>query len=124
MDSPRKLTIGFAAGRIAYAAAGIAAPKQATGPWLGSAAERGGGRVATRALLARDALLSAGAAIAAAGDRSPRGWLAALVASDLSDIAATLADRGDLPKASAPGTVALAGAAALAGVALFRAYGD
>lgn len=124
MSSPRKLTIAFAAGRIAYAAAGIAAPKQAAGPWLGAAAERGGGRVATRALLARDAFLSAGAAVAAVRDESPRGWLAALIASDLSDIAATLADRGELPERGAPGTVAIAGAGALLGIALYRGAGD
>ena len=46
------------------------------------------------------------------------------MASDLSDIAATLADRGELPERSAPGTVALAGAAALAGAGLYRASGD
>jgi len=121
MDNDRKLTIGFSIARIAYAAALIAAPKQFGGPWLGEAVERGGGRVAARALVARDAVISAGLG-AAAWRRGPaRPWLAALVASDLADIAATLADRDVLPKRSAPGTVVLAGAGALAGAALYRA---
>ena len=50
-----------------------------------------------------------------------RPWLAALVASDLADIGSTLADRDSLPEQSAPGTVVLAGAAAIAGMALYRA---
>ncbi len=119
-DNTRRLAIGFALGRVAYAAALIAAPGKVGGPWLGDAAERGGGRVAARALAARDGLISVGLGVAGAGERPIRPWLAALLASDLADIAATLADRGDLPKRSVPGTVVLAGAAAVAGAALLR----
>ncbi len=120
-DKDRKLTIGFSIARIAYAAALIAAPKQFGGPWLGDAVERGGGRVAARALVTRDAAISVGLG-AAAWRRGPaRPWLAALVASDLADIAATLADRGDLPEHSVLGTAVVAGAGALAGAALYRA---
>jgi len=117
----KKLTKGFVLARIAYAAALIVAPKKAGGPWLGTAVERGGGRVAARALVARDGLISAGLGVAAWRREPIRPWLAVLVASDLADIGSTLADRGDLPKRSAPATVAVAGAAALAGVALYRA---
>ena len=121
MSSTRKFAIGFAVGRVAYAGALIVAPRQAGGPWLGEAVERGGGRVAARALVARDALIALGLAAAAVTNAPLRPWAAALVASDLADIGATLADREHLPKQAAPGTVAVAGTAALAGAALFAA---
>ena len=121
MGTDRKLMIGFAIARIAYAAALIAAPKKAAGPWLGDAVERGGGRVAARALVARDAVISTGLGMAAWRREPMRPWLAALVASDLADIGSTLADHADLPDQSAPATVLLAGAAAVAGMALYRA---
>lgn len=121
MGTERQLTIGFAIGRIAYAGALIVAPTKAGGPWLGDAVERGGGRVAARALVARDALISTGLGVAAWRREPMRPWLAALVASDLADIGSTLADRDALPERSVPGTVVLAGAAAIAGAALYRA---
>ena len=124
MSTARKLAVGFAAARIAYSAALTVAPGRAAGPWLGSAVERGGGRVAARALVARDALISAGFGIAALRGTPARPWLAACVVSDLADIAATLADREHLPDGSAAGTVALAGGAALAGAALAGAIDD
>ena len=123
-EAARRLAIGFAAVRIGYAAALVVAPKQMGGPWLGDAAASGGGRVAARALVARDAFISAGAGLAALRGEPVNPWLTALVASDLTDIAATLADRHDLPERSAPGTVLIAGAAALAGVALARALNE
>ena len=85
------------------------------------AVERGGGRVAARALVARDAVLSVGLAVAASRRAPMRPWLAALVASDLADIGSTLADRDNLPDRAPAGTVALAGGGAIAGVALYRA---
>ncbi len=124
MGTERQLTIGFAIGRIAYAAAVIVAPKRAGGPWLGDTIERGGGRVAARALVARDALIATGLGVAAWRGEPMRPWLAALVASDLVDIGSTVVDRDDLPERSAPATVVLAGAAAIAGVALFRAVDE
>jgi hypothetical protein len=119
MSTAGKLAIAFAAGRVAYAAALIVAPRQAGGPWLGDAVERGGGRVAARALVARDALLALGLADAVHREASIRPWAAALIASDLADIAATLADRDELPDQAAAGTVAVAGGAALAAAALY-----
>ena len=113
--SSRTLTIGFAAARVAYAGAVIAAPRAAAGPWLGGAVEGGGGRVAARALVARDAIISAGVAVAARREAAVRPWLAACVASDLADIAATLADRDDLPDRPQPAPW-LAGAAVIAGL--------
>lgn len=111
--------IGFAIGRVAYAVAVVAAPGPAASPWLGKEVESGGTRVAARALVARDAFLAIGLADAARRGGATRPWLAALIASDLSDIAATLVDRKNLPKQAGPGTVVVAGAAAAIGAALF-----
>jgi hypothetical protein len=114
-----KTSVRFATARIAYAVAVVVAPKHAATPWLGEVAERGGGRVAARGLVARDAFLAAGVAIAALRDQPVRPWLAACIASDLADITATLTDRDELPRYAAVGTVAVAGAAAVGGAALF-----
>ncbi len=111
--------LALAASRVAYAAAVIAAPGPAAGPWLGKEVEVGGTRVAARALVARDALIGIGLGAAALHDAPTRPWLAALVASDLSDIAATLADREHLPSRAAIGTVAVAGTMAAIGAILY-----
>ena len=47
-----------------------------------------------------------------------RPWLAASVAGDLSDIAATVAGRRGLPDGAAPATLAVAGASAVISVAV------
>jgi hypothetical protein len=99
----------------------IAATRSAGRPWLGDAVDLSGGRVAARALVARDALVSAGLTAAALRGSPTRPWLAVLVASDVADMAATIADADDLPDRAVPGTLVLAGSAALAGAALYCA---
>lgn len=118
MDTTRKLAVAFGVGRIAYAAALLVAPGPAGGPWLGSAVASGGGRVAARALAVRDGALGLGVVLAATSGGSLRPLLTACAASDLVDMSATLIDRESLPKGSAPATVAVAGGAAAAGIAL------
>jgi hypothetical protein len=117
----RKLAIGFGAGRVAFAAALAAAPRATTRRWLGAAAETPGGRVGIRGLAWRDGVTSTGVIVAAARGSAIRPWLAACVAGDCADIAATLRERERLPRGSGPGTVALAGAAAAAGIVLAAA---
>ena len=117
----KRLAIAFGASRIAYAAALIASPKGAGGPWLGAATERGGGRVATRALAIRDGALGAGVAAAAASGSSLRPWLLACIVSDLVDMSATWAERSELPERSGPATLVVAGGMAAAGAALAAA---
>lgn len=124
MSSTRRLIVGFGVARIAYAAAMIVAPRAAGKPWLGDAMDSAGGRVAARTMVARDAILSAGAAGAALREGAARPWLVALALSDAADIAATLADADGLPDKAAIGTVALAGTAALSGAALARVAED
>jgi len=98
----------------------VAATRRAGRPWLGDAVDLSGGRVAARALVARDALISVGLTAAALREEPTRPWLAALIASDVADLVATIADSDDLPERAVPGTIALAGSAALAGAALYR----
>lgn len=118
LTTQRKLAIGWAAARVLYAAGVIVAPKQFAGPWLGRALDTGGGRVAARALVVRDGLGAAGVAIAALRGQDTRPWTALCVGGDLGDIAATMADRSDLPDRGAAMTPVVAGFAALSGAAL------
>jgi hypothetical protein len=105
------LVIGYAALRIAYAVALLAAPGRVTRPWLGEAGDRAASIIPVRGLGVRDLALSAGALSAAASGASPRPWLAACAVSDAVDLTATLIADGDqLPSRSKPGTVAAAGA--------------
>ncbi len=113
--------LGFAASRVAYAVAVVVAPGPTASVWLGDEVKGGGTRVAARALVARDAFLAIGLADASRRGAATRPWLAALIASDLSDIASTLADRKRLPKQAGPGVVVVAGAAAAIGAAFFAA---
>ena len=114
-----QLTIGYGALRIAYAAALLAAPARTVRPWLGDVAQHDGATVAVRGLGARDLALSTGAVACAASGRSPRAWLAACAASDVADLAATLAADGSrLPSRAKLGTVAAAGTFAAIGAAL------
>jgi hypothetical protein len=115
----RQLVIGYAALRIGYAVALLAAPERTARPWLGDAASEAGTTIAVRGLGARDLVLSAGALASAASGRSARAWLAACAASDAVDLGATLVADGDrLPPKAKPGTVAAAGGFGAAAAAL------
>lgn len=117
--SLRSVTIAYAALRIAYAAALLAAPARTVRPWLGDAGATPGGEIAVRGLGGRDLVLSAGVALAAASGQSARLPLAACAASDAVDLGATLAADGDgLPDRSKLGTALAAGAFGLLGAAL------
>lgn len=118
MGTNRKLAIAFGASRVAYAVALLAIPGRAGGPWLGKAAESGGGRVAARALGVRDGAMGVGVVLAAVSRGPLKPLLLACAVSDAVDMTATLVDRESLPERSAPATVAVAGGAAVAGLAL------
>jgi len=109
------------AGRVVLGAALLAAPSLVGRPWLGDVAATPGGRVALRALGARDALLG-GIVLHLAG-RPPAGGraLQAAAVADAVDFAATLAARRRLPPLGSAGVMALAGGAALAGLVAGRA---
>ena len=117
MSAPRVLAASVLALRIAYGAALIAAPARLTRRWLGPAVDRDPTRVALRGLGVREVLLHAGGLAATLRGGAVQPWLAASVAGDVSDIAATAAGRRGLPDGAAPATLAVAGASALVSVA-------
>ena len=122
MPSTRHLTIAFAASRIAFGAGLIAAPGTVAGRWLGKDAAREPVKVALRGLGARDIALSAGALAALDDPDQLAVLLGVTIASDLTDLAATLAvPAGQLPDNARVGTVVLAGAGAAVGAALLAA---
>src|SRR3954468_16701790 len=118
MPATRLLAASVLALRVAYGAALIAAPARLTRRWLGPAVEHDPTRVALRGLGVREALLHAGGLAATLRCVAVRPCLAASVAGDVSDIAATAAGRRGLPDGAAPATLAVAGASALLSVAV------
>lgn len=117
MARTAQLSAGLALGRIAYAAGLAVAPERLARGWLGAEAARPVAQIAIRGLAARDLLLSAGV-LATARSQGRRPWLAACVAGDCADVAATLLAGDHLSQRSRRGTIALAGAAAAAGTGL------
>lgn len=123
MTLTRQLTLAFAAARGGFGAGLIAAPQRVASGWIGSESRRTPTQVAVRGLGARDVALAGGTVAAVLGGAPVRPWLAASIAADTADIAATLgAGGGALPKRAVPGTIALAGVSALAGAALALAH--
>lgn len=100
--------------RIAYGVALIAAPARVAGNrWLGPGARAGAAQVPLRGLGAREVALH-GLALAACLRGAPvRPLLAASIAGDLTDIAATALARDDLPDNSAAATAVVAGGSAM-----------
>ena len=120
MLSPRSLSASVAAGRVVIGAALLAAPGATGRPWLGAAAETGGGGVAVRALGARDFTLGALTLLALrdAGPLAP-ALVAGSAFCDLSDGAALFVARREVPPAGvATGVFALGSAALGAALAL------
>jgi hypothetical protein len=113
MHAARASAVAVTGLRIAYGAALVATPAPLTRRWLGDTAERAGGRVALRALGAREVLLHAGALRASLEGGSALPWLAASFGGDLADIASTVAERSGLPAGSARATAVVAGVSAL-----------
>jgi hypothetical protein len=121
MRVSRTIAAGVLALRVAYGGALIAAPERLTLRWLGPAAEHVCTQVPLRGLGAREVLLHAGGLAAALGGGRVRPWLAASVAGDLTDIAATVAGRDALPDGAARATAGVAGTSALLSVAVAAA---
>src|SRR4051812_42262496 len=83
--------------RIAYGAGLLAAPDKITKRWLGPGRESAAATVALRALGAREVAIHGAGLLAALRGAPLRPWLAASIAGDVSDIAATTASRRGLP---------------------------
>lgn len=113
-SATRALTVVTLSGRIAYGVALLAAPAAVAGNrWLGPGAGAPAAEVALRGLGAREVALHTLALAACLSGRDARPLLAASIAGDLSDIAATAKARDGLPDGSAKATAALAGGSAL-----------
>ena len=122
MPSNRALTAAFAAGRLAFGAALLSAPGRTAQGWIGADAQDEPVKILTRGLGARDIALSAGVLAFLDDEDTLASLLAFTALCDLCDVAATLATPADsLPANARWGTVALAGGAAVAGLALARA---
>jgi hypothetical protein len=117
----KPLAIAVLSARLAYGVGLMAAPERITGAWLGPAASTGPVQVPVRGLGAREAILHAAALAAALAERPLRPWLAASIAGDLTDIAATAIARSQLPPGVVGKTLAVAGGSALASAALAAA---
>jgi hypothetical protein len=117
----RTATIAVLGLRVAYGVALIAAPERLALRWLGPAAGTPPAQVPLRGLGAREIVVHGAAIAAATRDLPLRPFLAASVAGDLADIAATVAGRRGLPDGAAPATLAVAGGSALLTAALAAA---
>src|SRR6476659_9126453 len=96
--------------RIAYGAGLVAAPGRLVERWLGPPSDPA--VVALRGLGAREVLVHGLALAGVLRDVPVRPFLAASIAGDLTDIAATTAARRGLPDRAALATLAVAGASA------------
>lgn len=98
--------------RAAYGAALVVKPESVTKQWLGPLRQVGPTQVALRGLGAREIGLHGGAIAAVLSGAPARPWLAASIAGDLSDIAATNAADG-LPRGAGWKTALVAGGSAV-----------
>jgi hypothetical protein len=122
--TPRDAVRVLAAGRVAVGAAFLAAPALAGRGWIGDDAARPGAQVILRALGVRDLIL--GMLTLHVAHRPGVGYrtVATCAAADLVDFGATFAAREHLPPAAATGAMAMAGGAAVSGLALALALRD
>ena len=118
MPTSRRVAAAVLGLRIAYGAGLVAAPARLTKTWLGPAGQDGATQVGVRGLGAREVLLHVGALATAIRGGPLRPWLAASMAGDVADIAATTAARADVPEGSPLATFAVAGGSALVSAAL------
>jgi hypothetical protein len=100
--------------RIAYGAGLLAAPARLAGNrWLGPGARQPAAEVPLRGVGAREIALHGLALSALLHGSDVRPWLAASIAGDLGDVAATALARDGLPDGSATATAVVAGGSAL-----------
>ena len=116
---PSTLAIAFGAGRAFVGVALLAAPAPIARGWVG--VDGTPATLLSRSLGARDHVIGAGLALAAARGGDPRTWLAGGVLADSVDGIATLAAGDDIPRNGRVATTALAGGSALFGAWLASA---
>jgi hypothetical protein len=123
--TPRRAAGLLAAGRAALGLAVLAAPEQVTSRWLGDAhARHPAVRYLAHSLGARDLVLGALGLSTLSDPRIASQVLVACAVADSADALATIAARRELPRVGVIGTVAVAGAAAVAGFYLSQQLAD
>ena len=121
---PRRAASLLGAGRVALGAAILVAPEAVTSRWLGDNAAHPAVRYLARSLGARDLVLGVLALRTLDDARAASQVQAACALADCVDAVATVAARKHLPAVGAVGTIAVAGAAAVAGAYLSRALAE
>ena len=109
-----------AAGRILLGGGLAAAPSLVAGGWVGSVADRPGGRALATGRGARDVAIALGTLAALRNAHGARPWLRAGMLADAADLAATLRARDGLPPVAVPVVAALAGGSVALGAWLHR----
>lgn len=117
-DGNRIPVLAVLGGHIAFGVGVIVAPRRLGARWLGPASATAPTQVPLRALGVREIVLHTGAIIAVLNGGPVRPWLAGSMVGDLSDIAATIAGRKQLPGGSVVFTAIVGGASALASAAV------
>jgi hypothetical protein len=117
----RKLTFAFAAARGLFGIGLLVVPERLASGWIPDDNARPQTQMTLRGIGGRDIALAGGTVKAVLGDDDVRPWLLAAVASDGSDILASLLAGDALPGRAKNGTLALAGLAVACGVALVAA---
>lgn len=119
-SSPSPWITALAGGRVALGAALALAPRRLGRVWLGSAVDDRATRVAVRSMGARDAVIGAGALMAARRGAPVRGWLEAGAAADGADLLASLLGGSRLPLGGRVAVPVFAAAGMAAGAVLAR----
>ena len=121
VDSSAKLILAFAAGRGLFGVGLMAVPGKLASGWIPDDHSRAQTQMIVRGIGGRDIALAGGTVKAALDGDDTRPWLLAAIASDGSDILASLLAGDALPARAKKGTLALAGLAVACGVALVAA---
>lgn len=123
MDARSTATL-IGAGRVAFGAALMLAPEVVARGWIGEPASSAGGKVAVRAVGARDAILGLGVLLALWRGGPARGWVEAGAAADIADIAIALGSFSSMPPLGRFTTIALAGGSAFISARIAGALDD
>lgn len=118
----KTLTAIIAGGRVLIGTALTLVPAQAARGWLGRDVRSPAAQAAIRGMGIRDVALGIGTLLAMSHGGGVRGWVEAGSLADLGDAAATLLSWDDLPPRGRVATLAVAGGAAVTGLALARSY--
>jgi hypothetical protein len=107
-------------GRVAVGVALVAAPAKVGESWLGTGGTTPEVQVVLRGLGVRDALIGMAQVHTAADPERGYRWARTASLGDAVDLVATVVAAKSIPRSGLLGTVALAGAAAVSGVAVSR----